>query len=212
MIAPAPKNAHKNTLVIATHNPGKVKEFAALFQAKQGLKLVAASTLGLSEPDETGTSFSENARLKATLAAAASNLPCLGDDSGLSVDALNGDPGIYSARWAGKEKDFYVAMKKIEDLLLERTGTLLGHRAKFVAALALALPNGDVIETEGKSEGTLTFPPRGEKGFGYDPIFVPDGFTHTYAEMEPSEKERLSHRTRAFDLLRQKTRDFAILS
>jgi XTP/dITP diphosphohydrolase len=185
-----------NCLVIASHNPGKVKEIAALVQPF-GVAVMAAGALGLAEPEETGSSFAENAALKARAAATASGRPALADDSGLVVPALDGAPGIYSARWAGAEKDFRVAMEKVEKALAGKDD----RRAHFACALALAWPDGHVELFEGTVHGTLVWPPRGERGFGYDPIFRADGHDETFGEMEPAQKHRISHRARAFRLL-----------
>ncbi|HVY13182.1 MAG TPA: RdgB/HAM1 family non-canonical purine NTP pyrophosphatase [Alphaproteobacteria bacterium] len=181
-------------LVVASHNKGKLREFEELL-ALPGLELISAGALDLPEPEETGKSFMENARLKALAAAEAANLPGLADDSGLCVEALNNAPGIYSARWAGPQKDFAAAMEKIRGLLADKNLKTSG--AAFVAALCLALPGGELIEVEGRVEGDLVFPPRGDEGFGYDPIFVPKGFDQTFAEMPLAEKQKLSHRARA---------------
>lgn len=181
------------TLVIASHNPGKVREIEGLLRPL-GIAVVGAAALGLSEPEETGHTFAENAALKARAAAAAAGVPALADDSGLAVAALEGAPGIHSARWAGPTKDFAIAMRKVEDALKGK----VDRRAKFVAALALAWPDGRCRVFEGEVEGTLVWPPRGERGFGYDPIFVPDGHAITFGEMEPAQKHRMSHRARAF--------------
>ena len=181
------------TLVIASHNSGKVREIADLLRPL-GVAAVGAAALGLVEPEETGHTFAENAALKARAAAAAAKLPALADDSGLAVAALDGAPGIYSARWAGPTKDFAIAMRKVEEALKGKDD----RRAKFVAALALAWPDGQCRVFEGEVEGTLTWPPRGEKGFGYDPIFVPEGHAVTFGEMEPEKKHGISHRARAF--------------
>jgi XTP/dITP diphosphohydrolase len=183
-------------LVIASHNPGKVREIDDLLRPF-GVETVGAAALGLAEPEETGTTFAANAELKARAAANAAKLPALADDSGLAVAALGGDPGIYSARWAGPNKDFSLAMRKVEDALKGKSD----RRAKFVAALALAWPGGDCDVFEGKVEGTLVWPPRGDKGFGYDPVFVPDGHTITFGEMDPAKKHTMSHRARAFTKL-----------
>jgi XTP/dITP diphosphohydrolase len=189
-------------IVIATHNPGKLRELRELL-APYGIEAVSAGELGLAEPEETGTSFRENARIKAKAAAAASGLPSFADDSGLAVEALDGQPGIHSARWAGEGKDFFGAMQKIENLLREKNAT--DRRAHFVSALCVAWPDGHVEEFEGRVDGTLVWPPRGEKGFGYDPIFLPQGHAHTFGEMSADEKhslppkgQGLSHRARAF--------------
>jgi XTP/dITP diphosphohydrolase len=189
-------------LVIATHNPGKLRELRDLL-APFGIDAVSAGELGLAEPDETGTSFRENARIKAVAATTASGLPSFADDSGLAVDALDGAPGIHSARWAGPDKDFAGAMEKIETMLRERNAA--DRRAHFVSALCVAWPDGHVEEFEGRVHGTLVSPPRGTAGFGYDPIFLPDGHTRTFGEMSAEEKhglppqgQGLSHRARAF--------------
>jgi XTP/dITP diphosphohydrolase len=192
-------------LVIATHNPGKLKEMRELLMP-YGIEAVSAGELGLAEPAESGTSFKENARIKASAAATAAGLPAFADDSGLTVDALDGDPGIYSARWAGPEKDFRHAMQTVEDKLRERGAQERSQRnAHFVSALCLAWPDGHVEEFEGTVDGTLVWPPRGERGFGYDPMFLPSGHTRTFGEMTNVEKhglpprgKGLSHRARAF--------------
>ncbi len=185
-------------IVIASHNEGKVRELGELF-APFGIETVSAASLGLKEPEETGKSFAENAALKAVAAAEASGLPALADDSGLEVHALAGDPGIHSARWAGKEKDFHAAMQRIwHDL--EKLGAK-EPRANFTCALAVATPDGLVKVFEGEVHGALVWPPRGTKGFGYDPIFVPDGFAETFGEMDPWRKHAISHRARAFEKL-----------
>ena len=180
-------------LVIASHNPGKLREIDDLLRPF-GVETVGAAALGLAEPEETGATFAENAALKARLAAAAAGLPALSDDSGLAVAALGGDPGIYSARWAGPKKDFQLAMRKVEEALQGKAD----RRGAFVCALALAWPGGACEVFEGRVEGTLVWPPRGAKGFGYDPMFVPDGGTLTFGEMEPEAKHAISHRARAF--------------
>ncbi|ALL14816.1 RdgB/HAM1 family non-canonical purine NTP pyrophosphatase [Caulobacter henricii] len=185
-------------LVVATHNPGKVPEIAALLEGR--FELVAAGTLGLPEPEETETTFVGNALLKARHAADLSGLIALADDSGLSVTALGGSPGVYSARWAGPGKDFAQAMAKVETRL-EETGSD-DHSAWFTSALAVAWPNGPSVVVQGEVHGTLTFPPRGTRGFGYDPIFVPDGHALTFGEMEPAAKDAMSHRARAFEKLK----------
>jgi len=180
-------------LVVATHNPGKLVEIAELL-SPFGVAVLGAAALGLREPDETGASFEANAELKARAAAEASNLPALADDSGLVVPALGGAPGIYSARWAGAERDFGRAMARVErDLAGKRD-----RRAHFVAALALAWPDAHTETFGGEVHGTLTWPPRGERGFGYDPMFVPAGETLTFGEMEPATKHAMSHRAQAF--------------
>jgi XTP/dITP diphosphohydrolase len=192
-------------LVIATHNPGKLTEMRELL-APYGIEAMSAAELGLAEPEETGDSFSANARIKAEAAAQAAQLPAFADDSGLAVDALGGQPGIYSARWAGDSKDFMGAMARIERLLQERGATTPQQRtAHFVSALCVAWPDGHVEEVEARVEGTLVWPPRGTAGFGYDPAFLPDGHTRTFGEMTSEEKhglpprgKGLSHRARAF--------------
>ena len=183
-------------LVVASHNPGKVKEIAELI-APFGVTTVGAAGLGLAEPEETGSTFAENAILKAEAAARASALPALVDDSGLCVAALDGEPGIYSARWAGHNKDFRLAMRRVEEGLRAR-GTH-DRRAHFVCALAIAAPGAETQIFEGRVFGTLTFPPRGSNGFGYDPIFVPEGMRVTFGEMDPKTKHAMSHRARAFE-------------
>ncbi len=183
------------TLVIATHNPGKLREIAELIEPF-GIDVVSASDLGLPEPEETGTTFAENAALKAHAAAADSGHPALADDSGLAVAALEGAPGIFSARWAGPSKDFTAAMARVEREL-EKTGADT-RRAAFVCALCLADPDGRERAFESRIEGHLTWPPRGDKGFGYDPMFVAEGYEITFGEMEAAEKHKISHRARAF--------------
>jgi XTP/dITP diphosphohydrolase len=192
-------------LVVATHNPGKLAEMRDLL-GLYGVAAVSARELSLAEPDETGTSFAENARIKAKAATAASGLPAFADDSGLAVDALGGEPGIHSARWAGADKDFGFAMRRVEELLRER-GAVTPERRKahFVSALCVAWPDGHVEEFEARVDGTLVWPPRGTKGFGYDPMFQPDGHALTFGEMSaeakhglPPRGQGLSHRARAF--------------
>jgi XTP/dITP diphosphohydrolase len=179
-------------LVIATHNPGKVEEIAALL-APFAVETIAADSLGIPEPEETGDSFEANAALKARAAAETSALPALADDSGLVVPALGGAPGIYSARWAGRGKDFGAAMGRVHRELGNQD-----RSARFVAVLALAWPGGRAELFRGEVEGSLTWPPRGDRGFGYDPMFVPLGGTLTFGEIDPEEKHRISHRARAF--------------
>ena len=181
------------TLVVASHNAGKVREIRELL-APFAVDVVSAGDLNLPEPEETGTTFIANAELKALAAARASNIPALADDSGLSIDALDGAPGIYSARWAGPGKDFDVAMTRIEREMDGKTD----RNARFICALSLAWPDGHCDSFEGKVTGVLTFPPSGTKGFGYDPIFIADGNTVTFAEMEPAAKHAISHRADAF--------------
>ena len=183
-------------LVIASHNPGKVREIKALL-GPYGIEPVSAAELDLPEPEETGVTFVANAELKALQAADLSGLPALADDSGLCVEALNGDPGIFSARWAGETKDFAVAMQRVEDKLAALPPET-GRDAHFVCALALAWPDGHVEWFEGRADGVLVWPPRGEHGFGYDPMFVPHGHDVTYGEMDPEAKHAMSHRADAF--------------
>jgi XTP/dITP diphosphohydrolase len=189
-------------VVIATHNPGKLAEMRELL-APYGIATVSAGELQLAEPDETGKTFVDNARLKAGAAAQATGLPAFADDSGLAVKALGGAPGIHSARWAGPNKDFAGAMAEIERLLEEKKTS--DRRAQFVAALCLAWPDGHVEQFDARVDGTLVWPPRGDQGFGYDPIFLPDGHARTFGEMSALEKhglppfgQGLSHRARAF--------------
>jgi len=192
-------------VVIATHNPGKLKELRDLL-APYGIATQSAGDLGLPEPQETGKTFAANARIKALAAARASNKAAFADDSGLVVEMLGGEPGIHSARWAGPEKDFRVAMNRIQTLLIERGAKMPeGRRAHFIAALCVAWPDGHVEEFEGRVDGVAVWPPRGDQGFGYDPIFKPDGFDRTFGEMSAEEKhglppqgQGLSHRARAF--------------
>ena len=197
-------------LVIATHNAGKLAEMRELL-APFGVAAVSAGELGLPEPEETGTTFQANARIKAEAAAKATNMPAFSDDSGLAVDALDGQPGIHSARWAGPTKDFKQAMERIDALLRERGATTPDRRrSHFVSALCVAWPDGHLEEFEARVEGTLVWPPRGAKGFGYDPMFLPDGHDRTFGEMSSEEKhglpprgKGLSHRARAFVKLAQ---------
>lgn len=191
------------SLVIATHNAGKLKEISALL-GPYGVKCISAGSLGLPEPPETGTTFVQNALLKARAAAEASGLPALADDSGLSVDALDGRPGVYTADWAERQhfegepgRDWYMAMGKVEGLLQQK-GTAVDRSCAFHCVLALAWPDGEQVVYEGTAPGTLTWPPRGEMGFGYDPVFVPTGRDQTFAEIAPEEKHAISHRADAF--------------
>ena len=191
-------------LVVASHNEGKVREIKALL-GPHGIEPLSAAELGLAEPEETGLTFAANAELKARAAAQASRHPALADDSGLSIAVLDGAPGIYSARWAGEPRDFSAAMARVERELRAKTdvGTDVGMGAKFVCALALALPShpgqpGEVRIFEGEVQGHLVFPPRGEHGFGYDPIFVADGMSQTFGEIDPHLKHAISHRAKAF--------------
>ena len=187
-------------LVIATHNPGKLREIAALVEPL-GIACVGAAELGLPEPEEIGNTFVDNADLKAREAADLSGLPALADDSGLSVDALHGRPGIFSARWAEDEagnRDWMRAMERIKTEV-DASGPDASHGAHFACALSIAWPNDGQIESfEGRVDGTLVWPPRGDKGFGYDPMFVPAGYETTFGEMDPDEKHRISHRADAF--------------
>jgi len=185
-------------LVVATHNPGKVPEISALLDGR--FELVSAGALSLPEPDETEASFVGNALLKARHAADLSGMIAIADDSGLSVTALDGSPGIYSARWAGPGKDFALAMAKVEERL-EESGSD-DRSAWFTSALAVAWPHGPSVVVQGEVHGTLAFPPRGTRGFGYDPIFVPEGHDLTFGEMEPAAKDAMSHRARAFEKLK----------
>ena len=195
-------------VVIATHNSGKLREMRELL-APYGIEAVSAGELHLAEPDETGFTFIANAYIKAKAACDASGLPAFSDDSGLCVEALNGDPGIYSARWAGPEKDFSAAMAKIEaELAKKEAKEPSQRRAHFISALSIVWPDGEQIEVEGRVDGTLVWPPRGDAGFGYDPMFLPDGHIRTFGEMTSIEKHGLpplglglSHRARAFTML-----------
>jgi XTP/dITP diphosphohydrolase len=189
------KVRHGERLVIASHNPGKVREIDALL-APYGIETLGAGALGLPEPEETGTTFEANAELKARAAAARSGLPALADDSGLVMPALDGAPGIYSARWAGPTKDFRIAMERVRRELGEKD-----RSAHFVAVLTLAWPDGEIACCRGEVHGRLTWPPKGERGFGYDPIFTPDGYDETFGEIDPELKHRISHRARAFERL-----------
>jgi XTP/dITP diphosphohydrolase len=183
-------------LVIASHNAGKVREIKALL-GPYGVEPISAAALDLPEPEETGTTFIANAELKAMQAADLSGLPALADDSGLCVEALGGDPGIFSARWAGPDKDFGLAMRLVHEAV-EAKGPDAGHDAHFVCALALAWPDGHVEVFEGRVDGTLVWPPRGDKGFGYDPVFQPVGHAISFGEMDPDAKHNMSHRADAF--------------
>ena len=191
------------SLVIATHNAGKLKEIGALLDP-YGVKCISAGSLGLPEPPETGTTFVQNALIKARAAAEASGLPALADDSGLSVDALDGRPGVYTADWAERQhfegdpgRDWYMAMGKVEGMLQQK-GADVDRSCAFHCVLALAWPDGEQAVYEGTAPGTLTWPPRGEMGFGYDPVFVPKGREQTFAEIAPEEKHAISHRADAF--------------
>ncbi len=191
--ASSPHRAITGRLVIATHNPGKLVEMRELL-APHGVEAISAGELNLAEPDETGASFRANARIKAQAATQASGLPAFADDSGLVVDALDGAPGIHSARWAGPDKDFKMAMEKVNKALADHAD----RSAYFISTLALAFPDGECEIFEGRIDGTLVWPPRGTNGFGYDAMFVPAGEDRTFGEMSPSEKEKISHRAAAF--------------
>ena len=202
---PVVRRLISDRLVIATHNPGKLAEMRELL-APYGIAAMSAGELALAEPDENGMTFSENACIKATAAARAAKLPALADDSGLVVEAIDGAPGIHSARWAGPDRDFHRAMETIEQKLRARgVTTPERRRAHFVSALCLAWPDGHTEEFEARVAGTLVWPPRGDRGFGYDPMFLPDGQQRTFGEMSSQEKhglpargKGLSHRARAF--------------
>ena len=190
-------------LVIATHNAGKLREIQALL-APYGVDCVSAGELGLPEPAETGTTFAENALIKARAAAEAANLPALADDSGLCVAALGGRPGVYTADWAERQwfegepgRDWYMAMGKVEGLLCAQ-GPAADRSAYFACTLAMAWPGGESADYEGRVQGSVAWPPRGERGFGYDPVFVASGMNQTFAEIDPAEKHRISHRADAF--------------
>jgi XTP/dITP diphosphohydrolase len=186
-------NLNDQDLVIASHNAGKVEEIAALLKP-YAARFYSAAELDLDEPEETAQTFVGNALLKARAAALASGKVALADDSGLSVQALGGDPGIYSARWAGEPRDFNKAMEKVNESL----GDSGDRSAAFICVLALAWPDGSVETFEGRIEGDIVWPPRGDQGFGYDPIFVAKGMSRTFAELDPEEKHRISHRADAF--------------
>ncbi len=191
-----------DSLAVASHNKGKLREFRDLLDP-YGIKVVSSEELGVPEPVETGETFEENAQLKAVITAFASGMPALADDSGLAVQALGGAPGIHSARWAGSPRDFYKAMARVEEELQAKGAvTPEMRRAKFVCMLCLANPLGAAQFFEGTVEGHLVWPPRGDKGFGYDPIFVPDGYDRTFGEMDPAHKHAISHRANAFAAFR----------
>lgn len=197
------KRLGSGSLVIATHNAGKLKEISALLDP-YGMKCISAGSLGLPEPPETGTTFAQNALIKARASAEASGIVSLADDSGLSVAALDGRPGIYTADWAERQhfegspgRDWYMAMGKVEGLLAEQ-GPDTPRDAWFSCVLALAWPDGESVVYEGRIDGSLTWPPRGTLGFGYDPVFVPSGRKETFAELDPAEKHAMSHRADAF--------------
>lgn len=201
-----PRQLAPGRLVIASHNEGKVREITALL-GPHGMEPVSAGSLGLPEPAETGTTFAENARIKALVSATAAGLPALADDSGLEVTALGGRPGVYAADWAERQwfegpagRDWYMAMGKVEGLLAQ-IGPTVDRSAAFVCTLCLAWPDGETALFEGRVSGTLVWPPRGTLGFGYDPVFQPLGETRTFGEMPPAEKQAISHRARAFEAL-----------
>ena len=201
------RHLERGKLVIATHNAGKLREMHALL-APYGIDAVSAGELGLPEPDETGTTFAQNALLKAHAAAQASGLPALADDSGLCVAALHGAPGVYTANWAERMpyegpagRDWYMAMGKVEGKLAE-AGLNTDRSAYFISTLALAWPDGGEAVFEGRAQGSLIWPPRGTMGFGYDPVFVPAGFDMTFAELQPEEKLSINHRTIAFEKMK----------
>ncbi|MDA0782587.1 MAG: RdgB/HAM1 family non-canonical purine NTP pyrophosphatase [Rickettsiales bacterium] len=187
----------ENKLLIASGNKGKIKEISKLLEPFN-VEVISAAGFNLPEPEENGSSFIENAEIKSRYYSNKTGLPALADDSGLCIEALNNAPGIYSARWAGKDKDFSIAMKRIEDEM----GDSPNRGAKFVCALSLYLPETDIVENfEGKVEGIITFPARGENGFGYDPIFIAHGMDKTFAQIEPDKKHSISHRADAFNKL-----------
>jgi XTP/dITP diphosphohydrolase len=199
--SPSRRFARGARLVVASHNPGKVREILELV-APHGLEVVGAAELGLPEPEESGSTFAENAAIKATAAAAATGLPALADDSGLEVERLGGQPGIHSARWAGPDKDFAAAQERVDRELRNRGCSASSQRrANFTCALCVAWPDGRQETFEGRIYGHLVWPPRGTLGFGYDPMFVAEGETSTFGEMEPLRKHAISHRARAFALL-----------
>jgi XTP/dITP diphosphohydrolase len=185
-------------LILASHNPGKAREITDLL-APLSIEVLSAATLGLPEPEETGATFAENALIKAAAAAVAGNLPALADDSGLAVEALAGLPGVHSARWAGPGRDFALAMRNVEEKLTARGASMPEQRrAEFICVLSLCFPEGSHHEFEGRVAGRLVWPPRGNLGFGYDPMFVPEGYDTTFGEMQPQIKHRISHRAAAF--------------
>lgn len=193
-----PRSFEGSRLVVASHNDGKVREISALLKPF-AVDVVSAKELSLPEPEETGSTFAENAGLKARLAAERAGFPALADDSGLSVDALGGAPGLYSARWAGPERDFAAAMAKVEAELWKAAATgPIARRARFICALALSWPDRHTEVFVGEVAGSLVWPTRGQRGFGYDPMFVADGYDETFGEMDPDVKHRISHRAHAF--------------
>lgn len=194
------QNLAGTKLILATHNPGKLQEFRRLLRPWE-VTIVSAGELNLPEPEETGETFVENARIKAAFCCSETGLPALSDDSGLAVPALDGAPGVYSARWAGPEKDFYAAMERVRTELEVWKIPEDRWQAHFVCVLALAFPDGETHYFEGMVHGRLIFPPRGDKGFGYDPIFIPEGYNQTFGELEPEVKNAISHRARASERL-----------
>ena len=191
------KKIDNEKIIIASHNEGKVSEIKDLLK-NYNLKIMSSSELGIDEPEENGSSFEENALIKSTTTSKLSKIVSISDDSGLCVNSLNGDPGIYSARWAGPDKDFLYAANKINKSLIEKESRDLS--AYFICVLAVSWPDGDYKTFKGRVDGTLTFPPRGNNGFGYDPIFIPKGHESTFGEMEPKYKHSISHRNKAFEL------------
>ena len=192
------KKIDNEKIIIASHNEGKVSEIKDLLK-NYNLNIISSSELGIDEPEENGSSFEENALIKSSTTSKLSKTISISDDSGLCVNSLNGDPGIYSARWAGPDKDFLYAANKINKSLIEKESKDLS--AYFICVLAVSWPDGDYKTFKGRVDGTLTFPPRGNNGFGYDPIFIPKGYESTFGEMEPKYKHSISHRNKAFELL-----------
>ena len=188
----------ESCLVVASHNKGKVAEMYDLFKNLVP-KLISAAELNLEEPEETGISFAENAEIKALAASKSSNLPALADDSGLVVPALGGEPGIYSARWGGDDRNFDLAMERVNRELSNKSS----REAHFVSSLSLAWPDGCLQTVEGKVFGHLVWPPKGDRGFGYDPMFRAEGYSITFGEMDPVEKHKISHRAEAFDKIKK---------
>ena len=191
------KKIDNEKIIIASHNEGKVSEIKDLLK-NYNLNIISSSELGIDEPEENGSSFEENALIKSSTTSKLSKTISISDDSGLCVNSLNGDPGIYSARWAGPNKDFLYAANKINKSLIEKESKDLS--AYFICVLAVSWPDGDYKTFKGRVDGTLTFPPRGNNGFGYDPIFIPKGYESTFGEMEPKYKHSISHRNKAFEL------------
>ena len=192
------KKIDNEKIIIASHNEGKVSEIKDLLK-NYNLNIISSSELGIDEPEENGSSFEENALIKSSTTSKLSKTISISDDSGLCVNSLNGDPGIYSARWAGPDKDFLYAANEINKSLIEKESKDLS--AYFICVLAVSWPDGDYKTFKGRVDGTLTFPPRGNNGFGYDPIFIPKGYESTFGEMEPKYKHSISHRNKAFELL-----------